>query len=61
MKADIRLEIKNRISGTPDQCLKRIKEYIDVGLKRLIFIFFDPADVEIFAREILPEIRIYKN
>lgn len=61
MKADIRLEIKNRISGTPDQCLKRIKEYIDVGLKRLIFIFFDPADVEIFAKEVLPEIREYKN
>lgn len=57
MTADIRLEIKNRISGTPQECLDRIKEYIDIGLKRLIFIFFDPSDVALFAKEVLPEIR----
>lgn len=57
MTADIRLEIKHRISGSPKECIERIKEYRETGLNRLIFIFFDPNDIDLFAREVLPEIR----
>ncbi len=55
--ADIRFEIKHRISGNPQQCLDRIKEYEATGLTRLICIFLDPEDAELFAQEVLPKLR----
>jgi probable F420-dependent oxidoreductase len=55
--AGIRHELNNRISGNPQQCLDRIKEYEKVGLNRLICIFLDPEDAEYFAQEVLPELR----
>jgi FMNH2-dependent dimethyl sulfone monooxygenase len=55
--AGIRHELNNRISGTPQQCLDRIKAYEKVGLTRFILIFLDPEDAERFAGEVLPQLR----
>ena len=57
MTADIKKEIKHRISGSPEQCLQLIKEYAHAGVNNLILIFFDPQDVDLFAREVMPELR----
>jgi FMNH2-dependent dimethyl sulfone monooxygenase len=55
MKAGIRKEIKHRISGTPRECLSRLREYADAGVTHLICIFLDPLDLDLFAKEVLPE------
>ena len=55
-KAGIKHELNNRVSGTPQQCLERIKEYEKVGLTRLILIFLDPEDADWFAQEVLPKL-----
>jgi alkanesulfonate monooxygenase SsuD/methylene tetrahydromethanopterin reductase-like flavin-dependent oxidoreductase (luciferase family) len=57
MKADIKKELHHRISGSPQQCLQRIKDYAHAGINRLILIFFDPQDVDTFAREVMPELK----
>jgi probable F420-dependent oxidoreductase len=54
--AGIKHEINNRISGNPQQCLDRIREYDRVGMTRLILIFLDPEDEERFVREVLPHL-----
>jgi probable F420-dependent oxidoreductase len=56
-KAGIRHELNNRISGSVQQCLEKIKEYQRIGLTRLITIFIDPNDAKLFAAEILPQLR----
>ena len=55
--AGIRHELNNRVSGTAQQCLDRIKAYEKLGLTRFISIFLDPEDAEQFAEEVLPELR----
>lgn len=55
--AGIKHELNNRVSGTPQQCLDRIKAYEKVGLTRFILIFLDPEDAERFGEEVLPELR----
>jgi alkanesulfonate monooxygenase SsuD/methylene tetrahydromethanopterin reductase-like flavin-dependent oxidoreductase (luciferase family) len=55
--AGIRHELNNRISGTVQQCLDKIKKYQQVGLTRLITIFIDPEDAQRFGAEILPQLR----
>jgi alkanesulfonate monooxygenase SsuD/methylene tetrahydromethanopterin reductase-like flavin-dependent oxidoreductase (luciferase family) len=54
--AGIKHELNNRVSGNPQQCLDRIKEYEKVGLTRFILIFLDPEDAELFAEEVLPKL-----
>lgn len=55
--AGIKHEINNRVSGTPQQCLDRIKAYEKVGLTRFILIFLDPEDAVRFGEEVLPQLR----
>ena len=55
--AGIKFELNNRVSGNPQQCLDKIKEYEKVGLTRFILIFLDPEDAEWFAQEVLPKLR----
>ncbi|MEJ2723094.1 MAG: LLM class flavin-dependent oxidoreductase [Deltaproteobacteria bacterium] len=55
--AGIRHELNNRVSGNPQQCFERIKQYEKVGVTRFILIFLDPEDAEWFGREVLPELR----
>jgi len=57
MKAGIRMEIKHRISGKPEECIERIKLYKDAGVNRLITIFLDPADVGVFVEDVMPGVR----
>lgn len=54
--AGIKHEINNRISGNPQQCLDRIREFDKMGMTRLILIFLDPEDSEWFARDVLPNL-----
>lgn len=54
--ADIKHELNNRISGNPQQCLDRIKEYEKLGMTRFILIFLDPEDTEWFAQDVFPKL-----
>jgi len=56
-KAGIKHELNNRVSGNPQQCLDRIKEFEELGMTRFILIFLDPEDTELFAQEVLPKIK----
>ncbi|HLI46436.1 MAG TPA: LLM class flavin-dependent oxidoreductase [Geobacterales bacterium] len=45
------------IAGTPDQCIKKIQQYLDLGIKRFTLAFNEyPAmdGIEVFSREVLP-------
>ncbi|MBW1913248.1 MAG: LLM class flavin-dependent oxidoreductase [Deltaproteobacteria bacterium] len=53
----IKHELNNRVSGNPQQCLDRIKEYEQVGMTRFILIFLDQEDAEWFAQDVLPKLR----
>ena len=55
-KAGIRHELNNRVSGNPQQCLDRLKEYEQVGMTRFILIFLDPEDAEWFAQDVFPNL-----
>ena len=55
--AGIKHELNNRVSGNPQQCLDRIKEYEKVGMTRFILIFLDPEDSEQFAEEVFPYLK----
>ena len=57
MGARIRQEIRNRVSGSPDECLSRLWEYADAGVTDLILIFPDPQDVDRFAADVLPRLQ----
>jgi alkanesulfonate monooxygenase SsuD/methylene tetrahydromethanopterin reductase-like flavin-dependent oxidoreductase (luciferase family) len=57
MNADIRKEIKHRISGPPQDFVGRLRQYQAAGVNRIILIFLDPADVDLFVKEVLPEFR----
>ncbi len=57
MKAGIRKEIRSRISGTADECLRRIDEYREAGLSRIVLVFLDPRDIDVFLTDVLPGIR----
>ena len=57
MKARIRQEIRHRISGSPAECVERLKQYAQAGISRLILVFLDPADIDLFIKEILPEVK----
>jgi alkanesulfonate monooxygenase SsuD/methylene tetrahydromethanopterin reductase-like flavin-dependent oxidoreductase (luciferase family) len=60
MKARIRQEISHRIAGSPKECLLRLREYAEAGVTHLILIFLDPKDVDLFVKEVLPELRAWK-
>ncbi|MEM2306406.1 MAG: hypothetical protein QXE26_02205 [Candidatus Bathyarchaeia archaeon] len=54
-------EYKNRfwvVEGTPDQCIHAIKRYIERGVTLFTLLgFSEPKDCDIFAKEIMPELR----
>jgi len=46
------------IIGTPDECVGRIKEYMDLGITRFLVWFIDfPSfrGIELFAKEVIPQ------
>lgn len=49
----------NAVVGTPQECLRRIQEYLDLGVSLFIFAFKDLPSregIQIFAREVMPSI-----
>jgi len=45
------------IIGTPDECIKRIGEYVDVGVTHFMLWFLDFSSMDgirIFAKEVMP-------
>ena len=54
-------EFKKRmalVDGNPDQCIKAIKEkYIDRGITFFTLLLPTPRDYELFAKEVMPELR----
>ncbi|MGH7063931.1 MAG: hypothetical protein ACREET_07615, partial [Stellaceae bacterium] len=47
------------IIGTPDECVAQLRAQLAAGVQKLIFIpyRYEPAQVEIIAREIIPRLR----
>jgi len=57
-ESDYRCSLNNAIAGTPDQCITKIKSYVNHGIKYFFLIFADPIStdtLELFAREVMPE------
>jgi alkanesulfonate monooxygenase SsuD/methylene tetrahydromethanopterin reductase-like flavin-dependent oxidoreductase (luciferase family) len=51
------LFIKSAISGTPEKCIRKIEEYLDLGVKRFTLAFNELPNLEgikIFAKEVIP-------
>jgi alkanesulfonate monooxygenase SsuD/methylene tetrahydromethanopterin reductase-like flavin-dependent oxidoreductase (luciferase family) len=47
------------IAGTPEDCIKRINQYINLGVQSFILKFGDvpnTKDMELFAEEVIPKI-----
>jgi len=56
-KVDLQSLKKVFIIGTPDECIDRIGEYVDVGVTRFMLWFLDFSSmngIRIFAREVMP-------
>ncbi len=49
--------LSTRVSGTPDECIKGIQNYLDIGMEYLIFMFPRLGKLkgpELFSKEVLP-------
>jgi alkanesulfonate monooxygenase SsuD/methylene tetrahydromethanopterin reductase-like flavin-dependent oxidoreductase (luciferase family) len=57
MEAPVRLELGNGIFGPPEECIRRLHQYVDAGIGHLVLISIDPGDLELFAKEVLPEFK----
>ena len=56
------LAAKYTLSGTPDDCRKRIRQYLDAGVRTVLISWVCkpedvPANVRMFAEEVVPEFR----
>ncbi len=52
-----RASIANAVAGTPQQCVARIQEYVDAGIRFFFLVFPHPApteSLELFARQVMP-------
>ncbi len=51
--------VDSAIMGTVDDCVAQLQAHIDVGVQKIIFVpyKYEPEQVEIIAREILPRLR----
>jgi alkanesulfonate monooxygenase SsuD/methylene tetrahydromethanopterin reductase-like flavin-dependent oxidoreductase (luciferase family) len=54
--ADIKKEIQGGAYGSPERCLSHLKAQEEAGVTSMTLIFFDPQDVDIFIREVMPEL-----
>jgi len=60
--ADVKREdyVKNRIVGTPEECIKKIQEYVDIGFTYFIVNFPDMTEAEtlsLFADKIISKLK----
>jgi len=44
------------ITGTPEQCINKISEYVEAGITYFILYFPDRKGVRLFSREIMPKV-----
>lgn len=54
---DYRASLSRAIAGTPEQCVEKIRSYVDSGITYFFLLFPDPIPterLELFAREVLP-------
>jgi len=51
--------MKGRIAGTPDQCIERIREFVELGVTTFIhyFTFNELRSLELFALRVIPAFR----
>lgn len=51
--------LDSRISGTPEQCIAKIKEFVDLGVTEFIhyFTYEELRSVELFATKVIPAFR----
>ncbi len=51
--------VDSAIMGTVDDCVAQLQAHIDVGVQKIIFVpyKYEPEQIEIIAREILPRLR----
>jgi alkanesulfonate monooxygenase SsuD/methylene tetrahydromethanopterin reductase-like flavin-dependent oxidoreductase (luciferase family) len=50
------------VMGTPDECVERLKPYLDLGVRDFVLGARPPVDwrsVELFAQEVIPALRAY--
>jgi len=55
--AQFQEELSRYITGTPDQCVGQIQDYVDQGISYFFLIFPDPInsqDLRLFAEEVMP-------
>ena len=55
--ADYRASLSRAIAGTPEQCVEKIRSYVECGITYFFLLFPDPIPsdrLELFAREVLP-------
>lgn len=57
MQADIKKEIRGGIYGPPRHCRDMLMAYSEAGITALTIVFPDPEDANLFAAEVLPEVR----
>jgi alkanesulfonate monooxygenase SsuD/methylene tetrahydromethanopterin reductase-like flavin-dependent oxidoreductase (luciferase family) len=57
MDAPARQEVRHKILGPPEACIARLHQYREAGIGHLVCIFIDPSDIELFAKEVLPEFK----
>jgi alkanesulfonate monooxygenase SsuD/methylene tetrahydromethanopterin reductase-like flavin-dependent oxidoreductase (luciferase family) len=55
--SDYRSSLNNAIAGTPQECITKIKSYVNHGIRYFFLIFPDPIStntLELFANEVMP-------
>ena len=49
--------LNRAVAGTPEQCVERLREYVDAGITYFFLLFPDPIsteDLSLFAQEVMP-------
>ena len=55
--ADYRASLSRAVAGTPEQCIEKIRSYVDYGITYFFLLFPDPIpteSLELFATEVMP-------
>ena len=50
------------VMGTVDECVAQLKEHLDAGVQKLVFVpyKYDMQQIEIIAKQIVPQLRAYR-
>ena len=56
---EYRRSLNRAVAGTPEQCVERLREYVDAGITYFFLLFPDPIsteDLSLFAQEVMPHL-----